>query len=41
MGKTILPIHFEDRSGIEFERFAYAVREKDWDSMDIQTKIPK
>lgn len=33
---TTSPIHFEDKSGAEFERlvFAYAVREKDWDSIE-------
>jgi hypothetical protein len=33
MEKTVLPIHFEDRSGTEFERlaFAYLTRLKDWD----------
>ena len=33
---SALPIHFEDRSGTEFERlvFAYAVREKEWDSIE-------
>ena len=36
MELTAFPIHFEDRSGTEFERlvFVYAVREKDWDSIE-------
>lgn len=36
MELSALPIHFEDRSGTEFERlvFAYAVREKDWHSIE-------
>ncbi|OKS86126.1 hypothetical protein [Mucilaginibacter polytrichastri] len=34
--KTVLPIHFEDRSGGEFERlvFAYVSRLKNWDKME-------
>ena len=34
--KVVLPIHFEDRSGIEFERlcFAYILRIKNWKSID-------
>src|SRR5258708_31935037 len=34
--KTVLPIHFEDRSGTEFERlvFAYVLRQRDWDSIE-------
>lgn len=36
MELSTFPIHFEDRSGNDFERlvFAYAVREKDWDSIE-------
>lgn len=36
MEKTVLPIHFEDRSGIEFERlvFAYVITLKQWDSIE-------
>ncbi|WP_347053504.1 hypothetical protein [Flavobacterium olei] len=36
MEVSALPIHFEDRSGNEFERlvFAYAVREKNWQSIE-------
>ncbi|MEJ0029737.1 MAG: hypothetical protein WDO15_04925 [Bacteroidota bacterium] len=35
MENTVLPIHFEDRSGIEFERlvFAYVLNVKDWDDI--------
>ncbi|EHQ26162.1 hypothetical protein [Mucilaginibacter paludis] len=34
--KTVLPIHFEDRSGGEFERlvFAYVSRLKNWDKIE-------
>jgi hypothetical protein len=34
--KTVLPIHFEDRSGSEFERlsFAYICNTRDWSSID-------
>ncbi len=34
--KTVLPIHFEDRSGSEFERlcFAYILRMREWKSID-------
>jgi hypothetical protein len=34
--KSVHPIHFEDRSGNEFERlvFAYLFREKNWDTLD-------
>ncbi|WP_221452745.1 hypothetical protein [Mucilaginibacter sp. FT3.2] len=34
--KTVLPIHFEDRSGAEFERlvFAYVSRLKSWESIE-------
>ncbi|WP_136667416.1 hypothetical protein [Flavobacterium sp. H122] len=33
---SVSPIHFEDKSGTEFERlvFAYAIREKDWDLIE-------
>lgn len=33
--KTVLPVHFEDRSGPEFERlvFAYVLRRRDWNSI--------
>lgn len=36
MEKTVLPIHFEDRSGTEFERlcFAYVGRSKSWKTLD-------
>ena len=36
MELTVKPIHFEDRSGTEFERivFAYAIRSKDWDTIE-------
>ncbi len=36
MEKTTLPIHFEDRSGNEFERLAFAffARQKNWDKID-------
>jgi hypothetical protein len=32
---TVLPVHFEDRSGSEFERlcFAYLLRAFDWNSI--------
>jgi len=34
--KTVLPLHFEDRSGTEFERlvFAYALRQRAWESIE-------
>ncbi|MGV8135067.1 MAG: hypothetical protein AB2L20_07625 [Mangrovibacterium sp.] len=34
--RTVLPIHFEDRSGNEFERlvFAYVFRIKEWDTLE-------
>lgn len=34
--KSVHPIHFEDRSGNEFERlvFAYLFREKNWDTLE-------
>jgi len=33
---TVLPVHFEDRSGIEFERlcFAYLLRAFEWKAID-------
>lgn len=36
MELTVQPIHFEDRSGTEFERlvFAYAIRSNDWDTIE-------
>lgn len=36
MERTTLPIHFEDRSGNEFERltFAFVSRQKEWDSIE-------
>ncbi len=36
MEKVVLPIHFEDRSGAEFERlcFAYVIRTREWDRVD-------
>lgn len=36
MEHTVLPIHFEDRSGTEFERltFAFVSRLKNWDSIE-------
>jgi hypothetical protein len=35
MESTVLPIHFEDRSGTEFERlvFAYVLNIKDWEDI--------
>jgi len=34
--KAVLPIHFEDRSGAEFERlvFAFVLRQRDWESIE-------
>jgi hypothetical protein len=34
--RTVLPIHFEDRNGTEFERlvFAYVLRQHDWDRIE-------
>lgn len=36
MEKIVLPIHFEDRGGLEFERlvFAYVCRLKDWETIE-------
>lgn len=36
MELTVQPIHFEDRSGTEFERlvFTYVIRSKEWDSIE-------
>lgn len=43
MEKTTLPIHFEDRSGQEFERltFAYFARQKKWDKIDWLGQVGK
>ena len=43
MEKTVLPIHFEDRSGNEFERlaFAYFSRQKNWDKIDWRGQTGK
>jgi hypothetical protein len=39
---VVLPIHFEDRSGTEFERlcFAYLLRAFEWNSIDVSLSPP-